>query len=52
MNIGTCNHITDLDLNEIAAAQLAIDGKVEKRSVPQSSLAIEVKADRPDLLLG
>ena len=51
-NIKPYNHITDFDFHQIAAAQLPIDCEVEKSSIPQSSLAIEMKADRPDLLLG
>jgi hypothetical protein len=36
--------------NHVAAAQLAVDGEVEKRSVPQSAMLVEPEPDRPDLL--
>jgi len=36
---------------QIAAPQFAVDGEIEKGLVPQSSFAIEMKADCPDLFL-
>lgn len=46
-DVGTGNHIANPDLHQIAAAQLTIDGEIEERLVPQTSFAIEVKADCP-----
>jgi hypothetical protein len=51
-NFGACNHIADLELYQVATAQLAIDGEIEKSFVFQSSLPIEIKTDRQNLLLG
>jgi hypothetical protein len=52
-NFWTHNQAPDLDLNEIAAAQLAVDRKIEQRSVPQAAVSIEddlrPKAVRPVL---
>jgi hypothetical protein len=36
--------------HEVAASQLAIDGKIEKRKVTSTPLKLEADADRPDLL--
>lgn len=41
--------VADFDLDEIAAAQLAIDRQIEERSVSQTSLPIEKEAYRPYL---
>jgi hypothetical protein len=48
----TCDHIADLDLNQIAASQFAIDCQVKQRSIPQSSLSIQKEPDGPNLFLG
>src|SRR5690554_1969527 len=37
-NIGARHEITDLELHEVAAAQLAVDGKVEPRAIAQPLL--------------
>ncbi|EMD82377.1 hypothetical protein C725_2098 [Pacificimonas flava] len=50
-NISACDDIADLDLDQVTAAQLAVDGEVEKCFVPQSAFAVEMEADRPDLFL-
>ncbi|VXC61504.1 hypothetical protein SPHINGOAX6_30130 [Sphingomonas sp. AX6] len=41
----------DPQLHEVAAPQLAIDGKVKQRAISQPLLSIKKEADRPDLLL-
>jgi hypothetical protein len=38
-------------LHEVTAPQLAIDGKVEQRTISQPFLSIQKEADRLDLLL-
>jgi len=43
------NQGADFDLDEIAAAQLAVDRQIEERSVPQTPLPIQKEADRPYL---
>jgi hypothetical protein len=45
------NYITNPHLDHITAAQLAVDGEVEQRSVAQSSMLVEPEANGPDLLL-
>ena len=40
---------TDLDLDEIAPTQLAVDGKIEERTIAQAPLPFEEEADRPYL---
>jgi hypothetical protein len=35
----------DLDLHQIAASKLAIDGQVEKRPVPHPALTVQKEAD-------
>lgn len=46
------HEIADLQLNQIAASQLAIDRQVEQGAVSEPLLAIKEESDRPDLLLG
>lgn len=41
--------VSNLHLNNLTAAQLAVDCKVEQRSVAQSPVLVEKKADRPDV---
>jgi hypothetical protein len=40
---------SNLDLNEVAAAQLAVVGKIEQRTVSQSTFTIEEESNCPDL---
>ncbi|HYZ64935.1 MAG TPA: hypothetical protein VE650_20980, partial [Acetobacteraceae bacterium] len=42
--------LTDPDLHEVAATQLAVDGKVEKRPVAKTPFSVELEPDRPNLL--
>jgi hypothetical protein len=49
--IRSCNDIADLDLDQIATAQLAVDRQIEKCTISQASFAIEEETDCPDLLL-
>ena len=51
-NVATRNDIANLDLDQVAATQLAVDCKVEECLVPQPPFSIEMEADRPNLLLG
>jgi hypothetical protein len=51
-NIRPRYEITDLQLHEVTAAQLAVYGEVEQRPIPQPCFAIEEETDRPDLFLG
>jgi hypothetical protein len=49
--IRSCNDIADLDLDQIATAQLAVDRQIEKCTISQASFSIEEETDCPDLLL-
>jgi hypothetical protein len=44
------DELTDPDFHYVAAAQLAIDGKVEQRPVAQTPFSVEPEPDGPDLL--
>lgn len=46
------DYIANPDLDQIAAAKLALDCQIDQRTVPKASLAIEEEANCPDLLLG
>ncbi|ESY59980.1 hypothetical protein [Mesorhizobium opportunistum] len=43
------NKVADFDLDEIAAAQLAVDRQIEERSVSQTPFSIEKEAYSPHL---
>jgi hypothetical protein len=43
-------HVTDPQCNEIAAAQLAVDRKVEQREIAPPTLKLKPDPDCPDLL--
>lgn len=43
------NNVTDPDFHQVAAAQLAIDSQIEKRSVSKSSVSIKEETDCPNL---
>lgn len=45
------NYVADPHLDHITAAQLAVDGEVEQRSVAQSPMLVEPEPNGPDLLL-
>ena len=49
-NPAATDEVADPDLDDVAAAQLAVDREVEHRSVSDPSLAVEPEADGPDLL--
>ena len=42
--------LTDSDLHDVAAAQLAVDGEVEERAVAEVSFPVEPESDGPNLL--
>ena len=44
-------YIHDPDLDQVAAAQLTVNGEVEQRPVAQPSALVEAEAYRPELLL-
>jgi len=44
------DHVLDAKADQIAAAQLAIDGEVEERKLPDSMFELQSNPDRPDLL--
>ena len=47
----TTNHnVADLDLHDIAAAQLAIDRKIEHGPITQPAFPVEPEPHSPDLL--
>jgi hypothetical protein len=41
----------DFDFYQIAAAELAVDGKIEQRSISHPSFSVEKKTHCPDLAL-
>jgi hypothetical protein len=43
--------ILDLQSDEIAASQLAVDGKIEYRQITRPLLNLEFGPDSPDMLL-
>ena len=50
-NVGARDDIADFDLDQIAAAQLAIDRQIKQCLVPKATFAIKMKANCPYLLL-
>lgn len=48
-NFSIANDVTDPDLHQVAAAQLAIDGEIEESPIPNPSVLIKKKAYCPDL---
>jgi hypothetical protein len=44
------DQIANLDLDQVAAAQLAVYCHIEKSTLTKATFAIEEEADRPDLL--
>lgn len=46
------DHIAYPDLDQVAAAGLAIDRKIEQGTIANAALAIKEEADCPDLFLG
>jgi hypothetical protein len=46
----SADEITDAKLDQIATAQLAVDGKVEQCAVSEASLSVEPEPDGPHLL--
>src|SRR5579872_2022051 len=44
------DELTDPDFHDVAASQLAIDGKVEQRPIAQTPFSVEPEPDGPDLL--
>ncbi|MBC3942448.1 hypothetical protein H8S47_12255 [Sphingomonas sp. DOAB1063] len=49
-NPAASNDVTDAYLDDIAAAQLAIDREVKERAVPQTPVLVEPKSNSPNLL--
>ncbi len=45
------DYVTDADLGDVAAAQLAIGSEVKERSVPKTLTLIKPKSNGPNLLL-
>ena len=43
------NDVADLHLDDVAAAQLAVDRKVEQSAVAQTSMLVEEEADSPHI---
>lgn len=50
-NIRSSHHIADFDLQQLVTAQLAVDGEIKQCLISETALAIEMEADRPNLLL-
>ncbi len=48
--MATADEITYSDLHHVTSTKLAVDGEVKQRSVAQPALAIEPKANGPNLL--
>jgi len=43
------HHVADLDFHKVAAAQFAVDRKIEQRAIPQTFVFIEKEADSPNV---
>ncbi len=48
-DVMTSHQRADLELDQIAAPQLAVDGQIKQRSVAHAALAVQEKPDCPDL---
>ena len=48
--VSTGGNILDLESDNIATAQFAIDGKIEHGQVSRLSFDLELRPDRPDVL--
>src|SRR4249920_2683766 len=46
----TLDHIVDTKPDQIAPAQLAVDGELEQREFPDSMIQLQSNPDGPDLL--
>ena len=49
-NLAAADKIADLDLDDVAPAQLAVDREIEHRVIAKPALPIKPKPDGPDLL--
>jgi hypothetical protein len=49
-NSGACNKIANLDPDEIAASQFAIDSEIKQGSIPHLPVSIQHEANSPDFL--
>ena len=45
------SNVLDLESDDIAASQLAVDGQIEHRQIAGSLLDLELGPDRPDMFL-
>jgi hypothetical protein len=45
------SNVLDLESDDIAASQLAVDGQIEQRQIAGSLLDLEFGPDRPDVFL-
>ncbi len=50
-NVVTSHETSDFQFYQIAAAELAVDGKIEKRPISHPSFTVQEEADCPDLTL-
>jgi hypothetical protein len=48
--MASADEITDAKLDQIAAAQLTVDGKIEQCAVSEASLCVKPEPDGPHLL--
>src|SRR5450759_1227688 len=49
--IAVRSNVLDLDSDDIAASQFAVDGQIEHRQIARSLLYLELGPDRPDVFL-
>ena len=49
-DLATAHDVADIETDDIASTQLAIDRDIEKRAVTEPAMVIEIEADAPDLL--
>jgi len=49
-DMASADEVADAKLDQIATAQLTVDGKVEQCSVPEAPLSVEPEPDGPHLL--
>jgi hypothetical protein len=48
-DVSAANDVSDLQFDQVATAQFAVDRHVEQRPVTHSPVLIKIEADRPDI---
>jgi hypothetical protein len=47
--LATADDVTNLELDEITATQLAVDRQIEQRSIAKALMFVEIKPNSPDI---